>query len=139
MANSIDCNFDVNVDVDAYHSTYLTAGSPPVEEGEFAGALYFDEYDGTDNVVDIVVVQGPSADNGYELPLGGVATNGDGDFGDGVVPLDAAMSVSEAIDRINEEVKRIDDEAPDLSNVDITGGTIANVTLINVTVDGGEF
>lgn len=142
MARFIDASFDVNADVEGHHATWLTAGYPPEEEGEFAGALYFDTLDPDRNAVDFVLIPGPPGPqipNGYHLELGGVATHGDGDFSDGAVALTPDMSVSEAVDRINEKLKEVDDEAPDLSDVEITGGTISNVTLINVTVDGGEF
>lgn len=55
--------------------------------------------------------------DGYKVPLGDVSSSGDGDFGDGAVPLDPEMSASEAIDRMNEVLgKLVPAQPPEFPN-----------------------
>lgn len=46
--------------------------------------------------------QGPVIETGFDLPLGGVATHGDGSWTPGALPLTDSTRVSEAIDQFNE-------------------------------------
>lgn len=130
MAQYASITCDVSVDFDTRRAYPMTLGNPPEEEGDTCGALYFSDRDPDADAVDIITgPPGPQGEpgppgtpgtngtdgqdgadgadgsvipNGYFLELGDVSSHGDGDFSDGAVALEPDMSVTEAVDRINE-------------------------------------
>lgn len=149
MGRSIDATFDVNVDVEGHHATWLTAGYPPEEEGEFAGVLYFDVLDPDRNATDYVQIPGPpgpagedgqdgtNIPDGFHLPLGETASDGSFDL-EGDVDLTATTPVSLAIALVNGALKELRDEFDEFDpDVEVDG---YHVPLGDVSSHGdGDF
>jgi hypothetical protein len=111
MPLSADVTFDVAVDAELHRALPQTFGTPPEDEAETCGALFFGEADVLDPAITFVNIPGPIGPegppggdilDGFEMPLGDDPdTANTGPWTAGAVTLTPVDSVSHAISLIN--------------------------------------
>jgi hypothetical protein len=137
MPLSADVTFDVAVDAELHRALPQTFGTPPEDEGETAGALFFGEAADEDPAVVFINIPGPPGPVGdsFDLILGDDPdTANTGPWTSGAVALDPLDSVGIAISLLNKKLALAATEA----ELQALAAEIANFSQFGVDILLGD-